>query len=534
MAILEIARIQVRRGDAKVTGLPTLNSGEFGWAVAGTDAESTVPQLFIGNGTAAEGGLIGPGSTRILTQYDNVINLMASESYAYTATHRAPILLSDVAPRSIQSKLDDFVTVYDFGEVVTAESLQTAIDQLFLKSDKNIPQSRVALRIPAGDYSLDNTVYIPPYATILGDGQGKTVLSITDSSKPLFQFCDQTSTGTYVVYQDGATNIGSSTRPTNVNLTGLTLKYGTATSKINAVPLIRVDCAIDSVIRNCKFQGSYATGNTSDAGYVGIDIRGQGVITTENLIVDNCTFDGLFYGVKSNYDIADGTISNSIFRNLRRAIVFRELAVSGNSTGPVRTRITLNKFENIEREGIYVGASSEPTYHASSYNTFYKVGESGSGYPIINFISDGNTSSGDIFRRFFEKNEATTEVVFNQLISGRNYTEHNSVYSADIVTTTSPVVLGRFPYSGDQSYKVQYSVVKSAIGVSRKGELLINVALLGTNTTATITESYTYAGSSDGGVEFSVGLNTATTTLSLGYTSPDSVGTISYKFNQFR
>lgn len=538
MAIIEIAKIQVRRGDAKVTGTPNLDSGEFGWAVAGTNPDSNIPQLFIGNGTEAEGGRIGPGSTRILTEYDNIINLLSDSTYTYAATHRdLGIPLPDASSRSIQSKLDDFVTVYDFNESVTSASLQSAIDNLFLySSDKDKPQSRVALRIPAGEYTITDTVYIPPYATLIGDGQDKTVLKISNSAKSIFQFCDQTSTpGVYVLFQEGLSNIQSATRPTNINLLGLTLKYDDAASKINAVPLIRVDCASDSVISNCKFVGAYEIGNTSDTGYAGMELRGQGAITTENLIVDNCTFDSLYYGVKSNHDVKDNIITKSRFRNLRKGIVFKENTLSGNAIGPSRMSISGNKFEAIEQEGIYSGTSTIPTYNSSSYNIFVDVGDSGAGFSIINFLSQGNTSTGDNFRRFFDLNTSSSISTFKPLVNGKNYTDHNSVYSSNIVTAiTSATVLAKFPYSVDQEYKVHYSVVKSPLGVSRKGDILINVSLLGSNTTATVTDSYTYSGTSDGGVEFSVGLNTTTNTVSLGYTSPDAVGTISYKFSQFQ
>jgi len=538
MAIIEIAKIRVRRGDAKVTGIPSLDSGEFGWAVAGTDPDSNIPQLFIGNGTEAEGGRIGSGSTRILTQYDNLLDLSStSTSYTYKATHRAlGILLPNVVSRTLQSRLDDSVTVFDFGESVTSQNLQNAIDDLFLYSgDKNSPRSRMALKIPAGDYTITDTVYIPPYATIIGEGQDKTVITISDSSRSIFQFCDQNSIpGSYVLFQEGSTNIQSNGRPANITLSGLTLKYNTAALKINAAPLIYADCAIDCYISDCKFMGDYQSGNTSDPGYVGIDLRGQGVITTENLLIDNCTFERLFYGINSNHDIKDNVISNCKFRNLRRGIVFKENTIVGNTIGPSRTKITVNKFENIEREAIYSGPSVIPTHNASSYNTFLNVGDSGEGHPIINFLSQGNTSDGDNFRRFFELSTSTSITKFNPLVNGKNYTEHSSVYSTSIVASIVPTVLVNFPYTGDQEYKVHYSVVKSPLGVSRKGDVLINVSLLGTNTTATITDSYTYSGISDGGVEFSVALNTATTTLSLGYISPDSFGTISYKFSQFQ
>ena len=62
MAILEIARIQVRRGQENITGVPQLDSGEFGWAL-------DTQQLYIGNGLLAEGAP-SEGNTRIMTEHD--------------------------------------------------------------------------------------------------------------------------------------------------------------------------------------------------------------------------------------------------------------------------------------------------------------------------------------------------------------------------------------------------------------------------------------------------------------------------------
>ena len=67
MAVIEIAKIKVRRGQENTTGLPTLDSGEFGWAV-------DTQRLYIGNGELAEGAP-EVGVTRLLTEDDfNIFN----------------------------------------------------------------------------------------------------------------------------------------------------------------------------------------------------------------------------------------------------------------------------------------------------------------------------------------------------------------------------------------------------------------------------------------------------------------------------
>lgn len=63
MAILQISRIQLRRGVISDLGTSTLSSAELGWAVDSRE-------LYIGNGTLAEGSPLPNNKTRILTELD--------------------------------------------------------------------------------------------------------------------------------------------------------------------------------------------------------------------------------------------------------------------------------------------------------------------------------------------------------------------------------------------------------------------------------------------------------------------------------
>ena len=68
MAVVQISRIQVRRGQKNIgSGLPQLASGEFGWAVDSRE-------LYIGNGAVSEGSP-EVGNTQVLTEYDNIFTL---------------------------------------------------------------------------------------------------------------------------------------------------------------------------------------------------------------------------------------------------------------------------------------------------------------------------------------------------------------------------------------------------------------------------------------------------------------------------
>ena len=67
MAVIQISKIQLRRGREQEEGIPQLASGELAWAI-------DTQKLFIGNGAVSEGAP-QVGNTRILTEQDNIFEL---------------------------------------------------------------------------------------------------------------------------------------------------------------------------------------------------------------------------------------------------------------------------------------------------------------------------------------------------------------------------------------------------------------------------------------------------------------------------
>jgi Pectate lyase superfamily protein len=536
MAIIEIAKIQVRRGQEEITGLPQLDSGEFGWAV-------DTRKLYIGNGTLAEGA---PelGNTEIITEH-TVPNIFNLPSYSYTGHSPSPVN-TDIT-RTVFSKLDDFVTVLDFGATgdgVTDDTpyIQKAIDQLFLNTDKGYEASRRTLYFPAGKYIVTSTIYVPPYANIVGDGPDKTKLEINTTTSTLMQFCDGSSLGnggTYTVFVSGSSNITSLSKPKNINLKGVTFYYGTGTSTTSAQPLLRVDCAEDTVIDNCKFSGNYSSGLPASSNYVGIELRGQGAILTKNVKIKECIFSKVKLGLKSDYDIEDIVIENNKFGNLYQGILWANSVAANNVTGPMKTKITKNLFENIEYQGIFVGLGLNvniPRGHVSSYNSFSQVGNNmsnngdlNSASAIIEFQAPGNISIGDRFDRVHVVNLGGSDsTILSPIIKGRvDYT--GVVSTATITTSASPLTFCRIPYTdSDQAINMQYIINKQSLGISRKGNLLISVSKVAPNPTVSVTENYSYVGSSSGDLTFTASLNTATNAIYVGYVSGNSFGTLEY------
>ena len=103
MPIVQISRIQHRRG--KRTDLPQLAAGELGWVV---DEQ----RLFIGNGTVADGAP-AVGNTEIVTDGSSAFTTALSHTYKGYLGDSTPVGTSQ--QRTLQQRLDDYVSVKDFG-----------------------------------------------------------------------------------------------------------------------------------------------------------------------------------------------------------------------------------------------------------------------------------------------------------------------------------------------------------------------------------------------------------------------------------
>jgi hypothetical protein len=523
MAVVEIAKIQVRRGQENQTGVPQLDGGEFAWA-------SDTEQLYIGL-KIADGGSRDE-NVRILTENDerNFFALgVTSSTYTYKVESyiTAPNGFSEEVERTVQSKLDDIVSITDFGAVggtgtFDTAAIQLAIDRLFLdtmdfeSSEGRHPGKK--LYFPAGTYNLTATIYIPRYTTIVGEGIDKTIFNVSTTATHAFQTCDYSSNGggAGYVHFDNTTTINSLTQPKGVYLEDMTVRYApTFTGKNNSLSLLSLDCANDAVIKRVKFKGAHVPGDNANTNYTGIDIRGFGEITSENVLIDNCIFEGLYNGIKSNYDIISPTIKNSEFYDSVRGVNFNSPKDLGAVIGPRNARINNNRFENIEEQAIYSGVngSSTGTFHISQNNTFVNVGNyfnqwgerSSTGTAVISFLSEQNSSIDDYFNRYhFQQAETGTTVTYNAIVDGRTSVDNTFVSTATLVAE-SPNKVIRLPITGySQQIVVKYNVFVTD-ETDRMGTLTVLVRP-GVTPEFIITDDYTY-NIGEGGISWNVNVS---------------------------
>lgn len=544
MAIIEIAKIQIRRGQENITGQPTLSPGEFGWA---QDTEN----LWIGK--RVNEGAPDDNNTRILTENDFAafvaLTTATGNSY-YQYIGLVPSSTSTYFPgtigRTIQRKLDDSVSFLDFYDINTSTdagaSLQIAIDSLFDESlwPGEEEFARQVLRIPAGYYNINQPVLLPPYATVVGDGAGKTVL-ISSAGSAIFQFCDANNN---TIEDVGSFN--SIDRPKKVFVDGITFKYSSTLTNLNQSfsPLLRADCAEDSYIRNCEFTGIYTVGTSTNDNYAGIEIRAEGAIVSQDLIIENCTFDSIATGILSSYDTADTLIVNNRFKDLKRGVAYSitTSTVTPNVTGPVRTRVTNNRFENILQEAFLVDnvyGTSILTNHISAFNTYRDIGLTTTGTfttAVINYKTLGNVSTGDYFDRLDDVRVDSNSYFSTSswMVSGSSYIDSEQVYKSSLVasSTTTFTIL---PFSNPTTRaRVDYNIAMT--NFAREGYFIVNASNITSGATALVTDNYNYTGDNPAtnnlGIVFSANLNTTNQVIELKYTSESGVsGNITYKYS---
>ena len=389
MAIVQVSRITNRKGLAD--NLPQLAGAEFGWVV-------DQRKLYIGNGTISEGAP-AIGNTEILTQYSDILN--AATTYTYKGNHAGYTVQtgptsSDSVVQTLQTKLDNFASVLDFGATgdgVTddTDAINRALFQLFcVQTNTTIRRS---LYFPGGTYRITNSIKVPPFAKLWGDGPDSAILEMDVSS--------DSSYGSYVLQtadslQQTGVNIGSNsaTAPRDIVITGMSFK-----SK-ESIDLVLIDRAEGVSISNCNFKGSLASApaNASD-GIAGLRFDSTAANTCKQIEINNCKFSFLSYGLNTDENIQGVTIQNSQFNSIYQGILLG--TGTPDNGGPEGVRIVQNLFDEVAKQAISIGAVA---FNVSAYNIFLDCGNDylGAGNaasPIVEINGDDNVSIGDMFER---------------------------------------------------------------------------------------------------------------------------------------
>jgi len=325
MSIIQISKIQIRRGlKNSGIGVPQLSSAEFAWAV-------DTQELFIGNGSIAEGAPY-VGNTKILTEHDNILELLGSYQYALSDPS---ITLS--VPRALQGKIDEIeVSVMDFGAVGdgstdNTQAFNDALRELF--SNVNEAFKKV-LKVPNGEYLFLGNLFLPSTVILRGETQLGSVLNI-DSNNILCV----TETGESVSF------FTSSNRPRNILISNITIKHTTGQTVLTGVA--------DSLFDRVRFVSSYFVGDAVDnvfeteSSTVGLH---PASVFWENSLAgtrvtdikfNECIFDSVVLAIRSDQITVDSTappifdtsvvFQDCVFKECDTAIVINGVERQGNN-----------------------------------------------------------------------------------------------------------------------------------------------------------------------------------------------------------
>lgn len=323
MAVVQISKIQVRRGQKNSnSGIPQLSSAEFAWAV---DSQ----ELFIGNGSVLEGAPY-VGNTKILTEHDNILDLASGYRFGYDDT-----AISLSVSRSLQSKLDEYVSVTDFGAIGDGSTdcvaaFRTAFTELFRNVDSNYKK---VLIVPNGEYLFTSDLPIPSNVILRGETRDGAVLNLGANN---IRFV--TSTGLELV------DFNSTNRPQNINVSDLTISRTTGQVTLTGVA--------NSTFENVSFNGSYNLGDTVSS----LTTEPSAVFWENTLIgtrVDNvkfknCLFQSNSVSIKcSQTDVFDTSIN---FDNCKFFVGDTAIYINGLITQGNKWNITDCEFEEIANQ----------------------------------------------------------------------------------------------------------------------------------------------------------------------------------------
>lgn len=558
MAIVQISRITQRKGLQE--NLPQLAGGELGWSI-------DTRKLYIGNGTLEEGAPI-IGNTEILTEFTDLLEL--SEFYTYKGLAAGYTVQTGPTPgtpvtQSLQSWMDQFATIKDFGAVgdgVTDDTaaINRAIFQIYCREVN--PQIRRSLFFPAGVYKISDTIVIPPYATLYGEGADNSVLNFvvtawtnTVAYSPgtlvsyggsYYRSVDNVPSGvaitntdywdptvlpSYVVrtgdsLQQTGANIGTNgaTPPKYINVMSLGF-----TSADGGIDVMLVEDASNCDFTNVKFSGPRTTAElTTDSNPItALQFASTPSLVTSKINFENCLFSGCTYGINTAAVMNSTVVAESRFETL-----FKGIVLTGSNPGvasyqgPTGFRVMHNSFDSIYAESIIY---DDVQLNATGYNMFYDVGNhfGGPTQPftvIIDITYANNISVGDMFEREDQYSTTHPRIRLNdqasiaftnaaQLAMG-TYVRETGKLTTLADNAISPTNIFTVSSVQTSAFCVDYTIVRD--DAFRTGRLTVTAGS-GPNS-VTYTDDYTE--NANTGITLSI--TQAVTTVSLRYTSTAS------------
>ena len=576
MAIVQISRITNRKGLEEDLPQP-LAPAELGWAV-------DTRQLYIGPGTLAEGSPDERNNVEILTEYSDILATQTAYTYQGAAagySAQTGTTVGSPVSQSLQSRLDSYCVVTDFGATgdgVTDDTaaINRALYQLYCVQAN--PQIRRSLFFPAGSYLITNTILVPPYAMLYGEGPQSSILNFfvttwtstiayaagvlvksgglyyrsnfavpagtglgdqvggqyywgdisTGASSGLPQYIMQTASST----QQTGVNIVSPYEPQNILITNMNF----ATNQI--MDGVLLERAHDCAFTNVGFQGPLTTTTltVSTDDIAAVRWASTSSLVTSHVTFENCNFNGFTYGTNTAQQIEGITFSNCNFDTLYQGVYLG--GVTPVNGGPTGVRIITNVFDNIYVEGVVIEGVSLNT---TTNNVFYDVGNHFNGAAlaasaIIDIDTANNVCLGDMFERTTAQSATYARIKLNntasiamengyRLLQGSYVRESGVTFTlADNISSASQIF--SFDATVVRAVQINYTIVRGT--AVRTGTYIIVCGTDASGTNLQGSDASTGVQNSSTGVTFSVTESTSIVVWKYVTTSTGTAGTLNY------
>lgn len=569
MAIVQISRITQRKG--LETDLPQpLAGAELGWAV-------DQRRLFIGNGELSEGAPV-VGNTEILTEFSDILAFTTAYTYQGNAAgyevQTGPTSGTPVT-QSLQSRLDSYAVVTDFGakgDGVTDDTaaINRALFQLYCRQVNT--QVRRSLFFPAGTYVVTDTILIPPYCTLYGEGPEGSIISLQiqtwtsavswqsgvlvenggnyyrskidvpagvaisnatywQSGQSLPDYIARTSDS----LQQTGVNIGTNGAlpPTSITVTGM--KF--ATNQI--IDGLLIEKCTNSDFSGVDVAGPLTTGdlNVTSDNIAAVRWSSSSSLVCTHVVFNNSCFSGFVYGTNTAQQIKGCVFNECLFDTLHQGVYLGgPVLVNG---GPTGTRVTNGVFDNIYAQGVVMEGVQ---LNATGHNIFYDVGNHFNGVTlpatsIIDIDTDQNISIGDMFERSTAYAGTYPRINLNftasigydsaYKIQQGTYTRFTGV-RATLLDNSSTTELFNIDATITRAFKVDYTITRTN-GV-RTGSVLVAASTTGNG--ANLSYDDNFVENSDTGVTLSVTESSSTVSFEYATTSTGVDAEISYSITK--
>jgi len=576
VAIVQISRITQRKGLEEDLPQP-LAPAELGWAV-------DTRQLYIGPGTLAEGSPDERNNIEILTEYSDII--ATQTAYTYTgfgatgySVQTGPTAGSPVS-QSLQSRLDSYCVVTDFGATGDGTTDDTAainraLYQLYCVQSN--PQIRRSLFFPAGNYIITDTILVPPYAMLYGEGPESSILNFfvtewtstvayaagvlvksgglyyrSNFAVPVGTALTSTTSGQYYwgnITSGAATTppgyimqtAGSNGQQTGVNIVSPFEPQNILISNMSMITNqimdgMLVERAHDCAFTNVGIEGPLTTATLTVASDDIAAVRWASTTTLvdSHINFDNCSFKGFTYGTNTDQQIEGVTFSNCNFDTLYQGVYLGGATpVNG---GPTGVRLISNVFDNIYVEGVVINGVSLNT---TTNNVFYDVGNHFNGAAlaassIIDIDTANNVCLGDMFERTTAQSTAYARINLNNTagiamengyrLQQGTYKRESGVQFTLVDNVSVAAQILTFSATAVKAVQINYTIVRGTAVRTGVYTIVAGTDASGTN----LQGSDTGVQNSSPGVTFSVTESTSVVSWKYVTTSTGNNGILTY------